>query len=417
MIHEYSEKDELRVLGKIRLGVRKKGDKGDYPLNVDYFVVKDAPDVERVYGPDPKELDGYFLSDVIDEIAPAWWKLYGQGLKQPDGSVIGGKLKCYGTGPYLNGAPGEAFHLENKINGVPQERKCLGLNCPDAFYGKNQACKKSMSLFIWMPHCNPMGVYQIDTTSKIAIDWFTKTMKSFLKFNGGNLKQFPFKFFRTPKVTDHEGKKKVQYILDLRYNGDENDRFRKAITAMFERIRNTNISISCSSYLAVEAPMEDHWPAIEAGKEGVEGAPVLAQLPEATQGKTRDEIADEILANEKVSSLFNELEKETKAKWTIEGKRRSILKKINEPDPIAAVCEALEAQLLKARTTQQPVQAQAAIQQSVHQEAPIVVQAQQVAPAPTKAPQAQKVAAKKPETIDVKATVIAQPAPDDSGIF
>jgi hypothetical protein len=115
--------------------------------------------------------------------------------------------------------------------------------------------------------------------------------------------------------------------------------------------------------------------------------------------------------------LFNELEKETKAKWTIEGKRRSILKKINEPDPIAAVCEALEAQLLKARTTQQPVQAQAAIQQSVHQEAPIVVQAQQVAPAPTKAPQAQKVAAKKPETIDVKATVIAQPAPDDSGIF
>ena len=64
----------LPRLGKIRLGKKKQGQKGMYPVATDYFVCPD--EVIKIYGETPRELDVMFPSEKMTLFAPAWYKAY-----------------------------------------------------------------------------------------------------------------------------------------------------------------------------------------------------------------------------------------------------------------------------------------------------------------------------------------------------
>ena len=61
-------------LGKIRLGVKKEGQKGPYPEAVNFFVCPD--EVKAVYQDRPTELRIMFPNDDMELIAPQYYKCY-----------------------------------------------------------------------------------------------------------------------------------------------------------------------------------------------------------------------------------------------------------------------------------------------------------------------------------------------------
>ena len=69
-IDKISDIRRLPRLGKIRLGIKKEGQKGPYPSATDYFVCPD--EVKTVHGDAPRELPVMFPSDDIELIAPQW---------------------------------------------------------------------------------------------------------------------------------------------------------------------------------------------------------------------------------------------------------------------------------------------------------------------------------------------------------
>ncbi len=83
------EQRRLPRLGKIRLGEKALSQKGNpYPKATDYFVC--PPEVQAVYGPQPRELDVMFPVEDEDVFLNVWYKCYGSGtglLCKGDGEV------------------------------------------------------------------------------------------------------------------------------------------------------------------------------------------------------------------------------------------------------------------------------------------------------------------------------------------
>jgi len=116
----------LPVVGKIRLGVRNNTGKNGHPQTVPYFVLKDAPQVEAVYGPNPHTLDIIFPHRDREIVLPTWYRLYGGGYRDEHGDMVGGELYCRGTGAD-DGGPGWASHFAGRdpMTRVVPRRPCL----------------------------------------------------------------------------------------------------------------------------------------------------------------------------------------------------------------------------------------------------------------------------------------------------
>lgn len=86
----------LPNLGDIRLGIKNKNDKGtEYPQNVDYFVLTDAPKVAQLFGEQPKELPIYLPFGTPDENLVAFYALWSgnnYSLCMGDGNLIRSRL-------------------------------------------------------------------------------------------------------------------------------------------------------------------------------------------------------------------------------------------------------------------------------------------------------------------------------------
>lgn len=346
-INQVRENFKLNVIGKIRLGVKVKNSKGkEYPNNVNYFALHDAPDVEAYYlvkhnTKTPKEIHGFFISNDLEEMTPNWLKLFGAGVRKPDGSTTPGSLKCYGEGPYNDGRPGKAWHMEKKdrISGVIPTRECIGPLCPDAKDAKgNIQCKWAMQVLVYMPHCNPTGVYQIDTTSKTAIYAFQNSLMTMMKTNGNKISGYPFKIFKKSftAIVPTTGQKTEQFTIDIATCPEFADSYGD-IKESFQRLHSANI-MAPSHQQMLAAPMEDNWPTYNEGEE-----------PQAaiSSGNSNEDIAGAVLADARVIELFDQLEKYTGKKFTDKVKKISVLKKINEPDVRAAVIKTLEESVAK----------------------------------------------------------------------
>ncbi|MCI0440387.1 MAG: hypothetical protein L0177_14830, partial [Chloroflexi bacterium] len=77
-IQGISNTPRLPRLGKIRLGIRSTGGRGDYPQQTPYFVC--PPEVREVYGDRPTALEVAFPTDDDTQWADPWYKCYSSAM-------------------------------------------------------------------------------------------------------------------------------------------------------------------------------------------------------------------------------------------------------------------------------------------------------------------------------------------------
>jgi hypothetical protein len=318
---------------KIRLGVRKEGTA--FPKNVEYFVLKDAPEVEAVYGKDPKELDIIFLSDDLDESIPTWLKWWSGGVKGKDGNVIGGKLVCKGNGPGADGKPGIAEWWAKREPGQPvPTRECLGDKCPDWNDTKgNRQCKPSMQVFFLLPLVTLHDFYEIDTTSWKTIHSFHDRLRYIKQVNNGKVKLLPFKIVREEEPTEYtdprtgERKKGTQWVMKLKSNEEfmvkHADRVKEIVakTSLLEK----SLTLPTPQQAAL-MPMEDNFPVLDA---------------EASSGE-RVLTAQDLLLDADINQAFSDLEAVTQKKFEEKARLISIRKLENKPNVKEAVISSIQ---------------------------------------------------------------------------
>jgi len=147
----------LPRLGKIRMGIKVKSKSNpnmEIPQKSDHFVV--PPEVEKVYGPEPKVLDILIPVEDEEKWASQYYKLYSrtQGLV------------CEGDGcnaqRLFDTSTGERAH-KTTTQVVRREYECAGRKCAD--YLSKDGCKEVMSLMFMLYKVPGMGIWQIDTGS------------------------------------------------------------------------------------------------------------------------------------------------------------------------------------------------------------------------------------------------------------
>jgi len=198
----------LPRLGKIRLGIKKEGQKGSYPSATDYFVCPE--EVKAVYGDTPRELDVMFPTDDLELVAPQWYKCYSysQGLIcKGDGKHCRRKVDV-DTGDFAN----RDTRQWDLVDGL-----CTPDDCP---MPTQKQCRRMMSLLFILPEVPGLGVYQLDTSSfysivnmnsQLATDGFIR------RFTMGKVAFIPLKLSITPQeVTPPGVGRKTVHILTLR---------------------------------------------------------------------------------------------------------------------------------------------------------------------------------------------------------
>jgi len=160
--------------GKIHLGVKvvkKKGTEDvEYPKEVDYFVLKDAPGLEEIYKGEPKELhitlptarfEAERFDQYLDKVFPQWLKRYGK------------------AGLYCKGDGDTATCLDPET-GMMKEQAC-----PCA-YLESGDCKRIGILRIRIQEIPSFNVYQITTSSFnsiVNINSFIRDLTEFCLVN------------------------------------------------------------------------------------------------------------------------------------------------------------------------------------------------------------------------------------------
>ena len=191
------EKRRLPRLGKIRLGVKTKSAKtgNEYPTETPYFVC--PPEVERVYGKQPTELDVLFPLEDTSITIPQAYEYYGSGKG----------LKCMGDGE-------TALRMDDtKHDMVERECPCELL--------EEKKCSKRMHLRVILPSVNIGGIYQIDTSSFNSIIDINSSV-DYIRALVGRIALVPLKLKRVKTETHHEGKKQYHYTLKLELEADIN---------------------------------------------------------------------------------------------------------------------------------------------------------------------------------------------------
>jgi hypothetical protein len=223
-----SERRRLPRLGKIRLGIRQTAKSGrEYPVDADHFIC--PPEVCKVYGETPRELDVLLPVDDARVTFPQSYKAYGSNRR----------LKCIGDGV-------EASRFDEG-RGEWVERSCP---CEWLEEGK---CALRAHLMVVLPRVSLGGVYQIDTGSYNAI----VDVNSYLDFVRGISSRENIPFSRIPlkllrqereiafreKQKDGSVRRKVSkhHILQLRLDEAALDRLRKRRLA-FEGIRQVEVA-------------------------------------------------------------------------------------------------------------------------------------------------------------------------------
>lgn len=189
-----SEQRRLPRLGKIRLGVKVVNPKtgAERPREVDYFVV--PPEVAKIYGEQPKELDVLFPVNDIEIIFPQAYKWYGKSRG----------LKCIGNGV--------TAYRYNEETGTMQEREC-----PCEIKG-TQCALRAHLLFI-LPKVSMGGIYQIDVGSYNSIIDINSGLE-YIQSLIGRFAMVPLKLKRVPREIVYEGNKRIHYPLQIVFEGD-----------------------------------------------------------------------------------------------------------------------------------------------------------------------------------------------------
>jgi len=229
MIKGISDVRRLPRLGKIRLGEKKKNDKGkEYPSKLDHFNFKDAPGVAEIYGENCKELDIVLPSEDRDVFFSQERKAYratGLFCKCADGDTavrvrVGqadGSNPKIAKGTVLD-HEGEAFLKEQGLEcavGDMFEMPCPGEECS---FTDKKFCKPIGRLIFMLPKVKQFGCYEISTTSfnsMVTVNSYIEAVKN----AAGRVSMIPLKLKLVPKQVQVEGKATGIFHLALVYEG------------------------------------------------------------------------------------------------------------------------------------------------------------------------------------------------------
>ena len=241
-----SEKRRLPRLGKIRLGVKKISSKGkEYPAEVDYFVC--PPEVQKVFGEQPKELEIMFPINEVESIFPQSYTFYGSSKG----------VKCKGDGE----------HAMERENG---DGKWIEKTCPCEKL--DNGCSLSGHLMFMIPSVSVGGVFQLDTGSyNTTVD--INSGLDYVSAMVGRFSMIPLILKRLPRVTYGAGSKQTHYCLQIE--------LRIPLERLNEIRQDTNRVITTVQYAL--PPAEDENPVFD------EGATVVQEEEEKTYGETGNE--------------------------------------------------------------------------------------------------------------------------------
>ena len=261
-----SEKRRLPRLGKIRLGVKAKSQKtgNDYPTETPYFVC--PPEVEKIYGKQPTELDVLLPLEDTAITIPQAYEYYGSSKG----------LKCIGDG-------------ETALRMKDDTHDMIERECPCELL-EQKKCSKRMHLRVILPRVNIGGIYQIDTSSFNSIIDINSSI-DYIRALVGRVALVPLKLRRVKTETHHEGKKQFHYTLKLELEADLN--FINTLRENTSQILMNTKQCSLPAPLAENPTMDegatvvDEAEAIELEKQRNEG---IKQKPEISAPKTKTDI-------------------------------------------------------------------------------------------------------------------------------
>ncbi len=205
-IEGVSEVVRLPRLGKIHLGIKitKEGTGTQYPKPTDYFIV--PPEVARVYGEKPAELEVMFPTEDADQFAQQWLRAYSltQGLVCKGDGIAARRKVDTRTGAIASHETKEWEWHETACN--PQE-------CPE-YTGKR--CRRVLNLQFLLPRVPGLGCYQIDTSSFYSIVNINSMIKM-LKGVFGRCSMIPLTLALGPIEVSPPGlSKKTVYIMYIK---------------------------------------------------------------------------------------------------------------------------------------------------------------------------------------------------------
>jgi len=204
MIKGLSDNVRMPRLGKIRLGGKKiNANNREYPFASDHFIVTD--ELKAQLGEKPTVLDIMFPCEDDDQFASQYYRMYSQTLG----------LICRGNGETcsrkVDTATGD-FASKDSQGMEWREGHCEGREC---HMYKAKKCKETMFLQFLLPKQNGLGVWQLDTGSRISME-AVNSMLRMLRLMCGRVSMIPLKLVLEPKEVAPDGKKKTVMVLNLK---------------------------------------------------------------------------------------------------------------------------------------------------------------------------------------------------------
>lgn len=211
-----SDVRRLPRLGKVRLGIKKKTDKGkEYPAEVNYFILDPQTPSElengrlveefhKLYGDQPKSIQIMFPVASPDVYFPQFYKRYGSGASlkcKGDGEAASCTMKEYAEGLKITGE--DEFGLIKVV--------CAGKECP---YYKKKECTEVATLQVLLPELPGTGVWQISTGSFHSIVNVNSCIE-YITAVCGRAHMIPLTLERREQEIVYEGRKTKHYILNI----------------------------------------------------------------------------------------------------------------------------------------------------------------------------------------------------------
>jgi len=200
---------KLPIGEKIRLGIRKKNEKGvEYPVETHFFVCPKA--VRDIFGDEPTELRVYFPTNKREEIFPQNYEKYGSN----------NALQCWGDGE----KSGQRKNLENG--------KWEDVECPCEHYNKEYdkktkigGCVKAGYLKFMIPSVTIGTFFQCRVGGTVSIEECNSAFKLAEGTTGGHWAMIPFRMQRIAKKLKIPGtaKMKTHWVVTLEVAASADD--------------------------------------------------------------------------------------------------------------------------------------------------------------------------------------------------
>lgn len=223
-------------LGKIRLGEKVAGQRGEYPKATDHFVFDDAAaPLRKVYDPDgkgcvmispihvpgnPKRGDrGWDFTSFWKTSRSAYGKTSGLFCRCEDGETASRSNKGLDKDEKPIDPQGwAALQVYEKQEGIKLEvgdrfdMPCPGEECP---LFEKKVCKNLGTLDLMIPRVPGLGVWTVQTSSFNSIRNIESTLQQMADLLGGEIASIPLGLRLVPQQAVVEGKAKTIFVMEL----------------------------------------------------------------------------------------------------------------------------------------------------------------------------------------------------------